>query len=234
MAKDNAKAPNYPVSQFAYSQLVVAFGCLRSLRQMLVVDEDDNSANITSGPYGPYALVRNALDSTACALWLLNPANSKLRVNRRVIAQMGENHNAYQFRMEMAFPAHQWIRNYTKMMQEVADLAGIGSVDVKKLKIPQTTAMLKDLERLHEDPDISWLGAWQLSSGHAHGKQWATLMSNELTEVARTATDLGAAYGVTVSYGSLALVLAATVEMMKVACERYTHLATAQGDVKGA
>jgi hypothetical protein len=73
LAEDDARLPHYPVSQFAYSQIVVAFGCFLSLRQMLVSDEaDEDSVKVTAGPFGPYALVRNALDSAALALWLLD------------------------------------------------------------------------------------------------------------------------------------------------------------------
>ncbi|WP_369744490.1 hypothetical protein [Paenarthrobacter sp. AMU7] len=72
---DDAALQSFPNSQFAYAQLVVAFGCLQSLRQMMV-DEDEENIHVTSGPYGPYTLIRNALDSAACALWLLEPANS--------------------------------------------------------------------------------------------------------------------------------------------------------------
>ncbi|KIA73440.1 hypothetical protein ANMWB30_23670 [Arthrobacter sp. MWB30] len=221
---DDAALQSFPVSQFAYAQLVVAFGCLESLRRMLV-DEVEERIHVTSGPYGPYALVRNALDSAACALWLLEPANSKLRIKRRIMAQMSEIHLAFQFRQEMNFPAHQWNRDYRARMQEVADNANIGPFDVSKRKMPATTAILKSLERLKRQPGVSWLGAWQLCSGHAHGKQWATLMSNELTEISRSASDLGAEYRITLSYASLAHVMAATTTMMQVACERYTLLA---------
>lgn len=224
LAADDDAMPHYPVSQFAYSQLVVAFGCLHSLQQMLVSDDGD-SVKVTSGPFGPYALVRNALDSAACALWLLEPMNSKLRVKRRIQAQMGEIHNAYQFRKELSLPSHDWARSYRRRMQEVADQSNSGRIDVTKLQMPPTSTVLKDIERHHEEPVMSWLGAWQLCSGHAHGKQWATLMSNELEEIARTATDLGAEFRITVSYGSLAVVMASTLKLIKAACERYSHLA---------
>lgn len=227
LAKDDALLQSYPVSQFAYAQLIVAFGCLQSLRQMLV-NENADTVHVTAGPYGPYALVRNALDSAAGALWLLEPANSKLRIKRRIIAQMGEIHLAHQFRKEVGIPYRTWGKNYRARIQQVSDLAGIGSLDVEKLKMPTTSSILKDLERLHREPTISWLGAWQLCSGHAHGKQWATLMSNELTEISRTATDLGAEFRITVSYGNLALVMASTAKMMQVACERYSMLAKEQ------
>ncbi|WP_369744491.1 hypothetical protein [Paenarthrobacter sp. AMU7] len=144
------------------------------------------------------------------------------------MAQMSEIHLAFQFRQELNLPAHQWNRNYRARMQDVADKAGIGTFDVTRNKMPPTTSMLKSLERLHKEPGISWLGAWQLCSGHAHGKQWATLMSNELTEIARSATDLGAEYRITLSYANLALVMTSAAEMIQVACERYSLLAKSQ------
>jgi hypothetical protein len=141
---------------------------------------------------------------------------------------MAEIHNAFQFRLELSLPAYEWARDYKRRMQEVADEANLGRLDVNKLKLPPTSTILKNLERHQEEPLMSWLGAWQLCSGHAHGKQWATLMSNELSEIARTATELGAEYKVTVSYGSLAVVTTSASKLIKAACERYSNLAKAR------
>lgn len=226
LEKDDAAVPNYPVSQYAYAQLVVAFGCLQSLRQMLV-EEDDKTVYVSAGPFGPYALVRNAMDTAALALWLLEPANSKLRVKRRITVQMSEIQNALQFRTEIDLPAGKWAHAYRERMQEVGDLAAIGSNDVRKSKLPPTTALLRYLERLHKKPAISWLGAWQLSSGHAHGKQWATLMSNELDEITRTTNDLGAAFKITIGYERFAMVMKSAEHLIQAACTRYTELAKA-------
>lgn len=221
---DDAAVPNYPVSQFAYAQLVVAFGCLDSLRRM-IVEEDDDTVHLSAGPYGPYALVRNAMDSAALALWMLEPVNSKLRVKRRITAQMAEIQNALQFRVEMDLPAKSWAKAYRERMQEVWDQADVGTHDVRKLAMPTTTKLLRNLERLHDKSGISWLGAWQLSSGHAHGKQWATLMSNEMEEMDRTANDLGAEFKITISYANFSLVMTSCEHLMQVACQRYTELA---------
>lgn len=224
LAGDDRATPHFPISQFAYAQLVIAFGCLQSLEDM-IVDENDAHFHVAAGPYGPYALVRNAMDTAACALWLLQPVNSKLRIKRRITAQMGDIHNAMEFRKEVSAPAQRWAADYTTRMQEVADGAGIGQVVVRKLKMPSMTSILRSIEHLHQQPVISWLGAWQLCSGHAHGKQWATLTSNELEELQRTANDLGAEFRITISYGSLAVVLEATASLLQAACERYSELA---------
>lgn len=140
---------------------------------------------------------------------------------------MSEIQNALQFRTEMDFPAGKWANAYRDRMQEVWNPADIGLCDVRRLKLPSTTALLRNLERLHKNPAISWLGAWQLSSGHAHGKQWATLMSNELDEIARTANDLGAAFKITISYEKFALVMKSAEHLIQAACTRYTELAKA-------
>lgn len=223
LLSDDALTPHYPASQFAYAQIMVAFGSLQSLERMLVA-EQQTTIHVATSPFGPYALVRNALDSAACAMWLLDPLNSKLRVKRRIQAQMAEIHSALQFRDEADLPARGWAKDYRRRMQEVADESGLGIVDVAKLKMPPTTRILQSIERHNKDP-FSWLAAWQLCSGHAHGKQWAALMTHELQQMKGTATETGAEYKMTVSYGSLALVMRAAWRLMHAVCERYTVLA---------
>ena len=226
LEEDDAAIPNFPVSQYVYAQLVVAFGCMESLHRMMV-NEDETTVQMAAGPYGPYALVRNAIDSAAVALWLLEPANSKLRIKRRITAQMAEIHNALQFRVEMDLPAGSWADAYRERMQEVWDQSGLQSHDVLKLEMPTATSILRNLERLHQQPAISWLGAWQLSSGHAHGKQWATLMSNEMDEIARTANELGAEFTITLSYKNFSMVTTSAEHLIQASCKRYTELAKA-------
>lgn len=150
---------------------------------MLISDEDDeDNVRFTSGPCGPYALVRNALDSAASGLWLVEP-ELKVASQTSDPGSDGGDPQCLSVPLELSLPTHQWVKDYKDRMQEVADQANLGRVDVTKLRMPPTTSILKNIERHHKDPGMSWLGAWQLCSAHAHGKQWATLMSNELTEI---------------------------------------------------
>lgn len=224
-AIDDPKMPTFPVSQYAYSQIMGAFGVLEALKSMMI-KEDGETPQITAGPYGIYTLVRNAIDSAALALWLLEPENSKLRVKRRLKAQMDEISNTAKFRDEAGIPSREWAKEYRLRMQQVAEQAEVGAGEISKWRLPSMTRILNDIERRSEpEPGLSWLAAWQLCSGHAHGKQWAILMSNELSELPGTATDIGATYWNTASYAHIDLVLHAARNLIRTVCFRYTALA---------
>jgi hypothetical protein len=88
------------------------------------------------------------------------------------------------------------------------------------------TEILKNLERLHAGGIFPWLAAWQLSSGHAHGKQWAQISSNELEEIEGTRTATGARFQMTIRYGMLAAVLFEAVLLLEAAGSRYFDLSS--------
>lgn len=224
LAGDDANMIHYPVSQYAYSQIMGALGVLHALKIMMVVEED-TVTRINAGPFGHYALARNAMDCAGLALWLLEPINSKLRIKRRLRVQMDEIQKSTQFRAEAGLPAHEWAKKYKARMQQVADESGTASGSVSKLKLPSTTQILREVERHHDNEGLSWLAAWQLASGHAHGKQWAILMSNELEELPETGNDVGAVFWNTVSYANLDQVLLASRDLVRAICRRYTELA---------
>lgn len=221
---DDSKMPTFPVSQYAYSQIMGAFGVLDALESMMV-KTDEVQKQLIAGPYGIYPLIRNALDSAALAVWLLEPLNSKLRIKRRLRAQMDEIWNAAKFREAVGAPSHPWAKSYRLRMQEVADATGSGTGTISNWRVPAMTKILKDIERHNDEgKGHSWLAAWQLCSGHAHGKQWAILASNELNELPGTATEIGATFWNTASYMHIDLSLHAARNLIHTACERYTEL----------
>ncbi|WP_400158535.1 hypothetical protein [Arthrobacter sp. BPSS-3] len=87
------------------------------------------------------------------------------------------------------------------------------------------TTTLRRLEYKHENVVMPWLSAWQLASGHAHGKMWAHLASNEIEEIPGTKTATGAQYVMTINFGMLAVVLYEGVQLLEVAASRYLKLA---------
>lgn len=222
---DDSYMPTFLVSQYAHSQIMGAFGVLEALESMMV-KSDEIPKQLVAGPYGIYPLIRNALDSAALAVWLLEPLNAKLRVKRRLRVQMDEIWNAAKFREAVGAPSHSWAKSYRLRMQEVADATGADTGQISSWRLPAMTKILKDIERHNDEGKaLSWLAAWQLCSGHAHGKQWAILASNELNELPGTATDIGATYWNTASYVHIDLTLHAARNLIWTACERYTKLA---------
>lgn len=214
--RDDGRVPQYPVSSYAFGQLTVAAGCIASLKQMIVRESED-IVEMSSSPFGAYALVRNALDAAVVALWILAPVNGTLRVKRRMMLAVDEISKAAAFRQAIGQPSTKEKRR--ARMKEVAQRAGLGEWDPlsKNHRLPSTTQMLSDLEIWHTNAVIPWLVAWQLTSGHAHGKQWAQLASHELQEVEGTRTETGAQFQMTIRYGMLAVVLYEAVQLLETA-----------------
>lgn len=218
---DDMRTPHYPVSSYAHGQLSVATGCVAALKRM-IVRESEKEIEMVAGPHGSYALVRNALDTAATALWLLEPVSGTLRIKRRILLELDEADKAESFRLEAEGKSKKAKRR--QRMREVAVDAGLGTWNPLTEKAKSTTAMLRSLERLHANEAISWLAAWQLSSGHAHGKLWAQVASHDLDEIRETRSDIGAEFRVTIRYGMLALVLYEALQLIEAAYGRYTAL----------
>jgi hypothetical protein len=223
LCRDDTRIPNFPVSGYAVGQLSVASGCIASLKQMMI-RESETTIDMLASPFGAYTLVRNALDAAVVALWLLEPVNGTLRIKRRIMLGVDEIGKSAAFREAMGQPSTKEKRR--ARMQEVAGLAGLGTWNPlsKNSKLPSTTQMLTDLERWHSNTVIPWLAAWQLASGHAHGKLWAQVASHELQEVEGTRTETGAHFQMTIHYGMLAAVLFEAVQLLEVAGRRYQEL----------
>lgn len=222
--RDDARCQHHTVSGYAAGQLSVAVGCIASLKQMMVQESDDQ-IHMMASPFGSYALVRNALDAAAVAMWLLEPVNGTLRIKRRIRLGVDEVSKTAAFRQAMDQPSTKAQRR--TRLKEVAEIAGLAGWNPlsKDNGLPTTTQMLKDLERLHSNMILPWLAAWQLASGHAHGKQWAQLSSHERQEVEGTRTGTGSHFQMSISYGMLAALLFETFQLVQIAGKRYIELA---------
>jgi hypothetical protein len=177
---------------------------------------------MVAGPHGAYALVRNALDTAAVALWLLEPVNGTLRIKRRILLGLDEVDKGAALRRTMGQPSTKPERR--SRLKRVAGLAGLGDWNPLKDELPSMTRILSLLERHHPNAVLPWLAAWQLTSGHAHGKMWAQIAINDLKEVDSTRTETGAQFRMTIRYGMLAAVLFEAVQLIETAGARYVEL----------
>ncbi|MFD0044924.1 hypothetical protein ACFVGV_07020 [Pseudarthrobacter scleromae] len=218
---DDLRSPHYSVSGYAYSQLVVATGCIAALKQMIVRETDDKILMFAS-PFGAYALIRNAIDVAAVALWLLEPMSGTLRIKRRLLLGVDEVNKRHALGLAMGHFSKADQRR--ARMKEVAALAGLGEWNPLREKLPSMTRILGSLERHHTNVVFPWLAVWQLTSGHAHGKMWAQIESNELREVESTKTETGSQYRMTIRYGMLAPALLETMQLLEAAAGRYVYL----------
>jgi hypothetical protein len=232
LAADDQRNQHYPVSQYAYSQVLVAVGCLEALELMLIQGSGKDQ-HMVAGPFGPYALMRNAIDAAAIAVWLLEPVHSTLRVKRRIMLDVDEWEKAAALRRSIGEQGWiRWKKKWRSRIKEVAGEADLGSWNPFASKLPPTTLILRRIERHHEDVVMPWLPAWQLASGHAHGKQWAHVASHDLREIADTRTDVGATFFMTPKYGMMAVLLYESLQLLEVARDRYVELAAAPDEAK--
>lgn len=221
LAGDDRKTGPFKSSYYAYFQITVAIQCLRSLRALLVTKETENHVELAAGPYGPYALVRNSLDCAAMAIWLLAPANRLERVRRRLLVEANEAHNAKQARATLGLPFEDVMGRRRSRTEEIADAAGIEGFSDSKARLPTMTEILTEVGAREDSHDLHPLGTWQLASGMAHGKQWASLALNELKEEERLPDESAGRYRITISFTNLSLVLANTVCLIGVAVSLY-------------
>lgn len=228
-ANDDARIPTRPLTNYAHAQITTAGDCLQCLDRM-IVRRGDNSVTLHLSPNGHYALIRNAMDSLATVLWLLQPNSSTGRIKRLLQLECNETDlQAAIMRNTSQAQATEWRAAQRRRIRELSINAGIAGWDPlhKESKLPTTTRILKDIDPGRVHLKVSWLSMWQLASGHAHGKRWAVLFSNELTEKEGTATDTGAVFTVTASYQFLELLLRETMGMYRAAVERYRVLSRA-------
>lgn len=227
LAADDARTPTQPVSGYGYNQLIAALGCLEALGRMGIRD-DGESISLAFSPFGAYALIRNSLDAAASVLWLLEPGSSTLRVKRRLLLGVDEVKNSASFRLSIGRThSSDWKQARRARLREIADSADLQGWNPLKAEMPSMTSILKELERHHKNVVMPWLPAWQLASGHAHGKMWAQLASHQLDEMTDTRTENGATYKVVIKYGVLAILLFEAVQLLEASGGRYIELASA-------
>ncbi len=226
---DDGRIPTRPLTNYAHGQITTAGDCLQCLDRM-IVRRDEDSVTLHLSPTGHYALIRNAMDSLTVALWLMQPNSSLGRLKRLLQLECNEAElQTAVMRNTSVLKASRWREAQRHRIRELSENAGIDGWDPlhKDSKLPTTTKMLKDIDPARVHLNVSWLSMWQLASGHAHGKRWATLRSNELSERPGTVSEIGAVYTVTASYKFLDLLLQETMSMYRSAVDRYRYLATA-------
>lgn len=225
LALDTERSPAFDVASYAHAQISNALGSLATFRRLVSVETSD-TIEMTIGPYGEYALIRNSLDAAAVALWLLEPQNGTLRIRRRLLIQLDETKNGANFRESMGMPWKPWKEKKTARINEVASLAELEGWAPTGQRLPTTSAILKSIERHNPSSLMSWLAAWQLASGHAHSKNWAQVVSHVLEEIEGSRKGSSSTYKITASYTVAVSLLLSAVDLAEVAVSRYVSLAS--------
>ncbi|KSU64774.1 hypothetical protein AS038_15650 [Arthrobacter sp. NIO-1057] len=228
---DNFRLPSFRVPDYASTQINVALGCIEAL-EMMITRENDVSVEVRISPYGQFALIRNALDAAVTCLWMLDPVSNTGRLKRRLLLEVDETYKAAAMKASQGQPVAEWKKQKRARIREVANQAGLTAWNPLKADLDTTSKMLRSIERHHVDPVMPWLAWWQLASGHAHGKSWATLASHDREEIDGSRDGDSATYRVTANFGVLAGMLLETMKLIRCALERYQMLARTNGTIR--
>ncbi|MDV6267757.1 hypothetical protein [Rhodococcus globerulus] len=160
LAGDREQVPDLWVDTLAARRLKVAVDYLAGVRDL-----------VSGGThfYAPFALLRAVLESSAAAVWLLEPADRKVRLQRLVGLHIDDTNNkkAVQFMLPEEFrDPFDHEPGIGKMVTDSGSPRG-------KCKFPDYTSVLKKIDDLPDEAGSMLLG-WRVCSGFSHGLSWAT------------------------------------------------------------
>jgi hypothetical protein len=160
LAGDRAQVPDLWVDTLATRRLKVAVDYLAGLRDLVV-----NGTHL----FAPFPLLRAVLESAATAVWLLEPDDRKIRLQRLVGLHIDDTNNkkAVQFMLPEEFrDAFDHEPGIKQMVTDSGSPRG-------KCKFPDYTSVLRMVDDLPGE-GASMLLAWRVCSGFSHGLSWAT------------------------------------------------------------
>ncbi|WP_091470850.1 hypothetical protein [Paenarthrobacter nitroguajacolicus] len=167
MASDDSLSAPYRTSHNIANAVVSAVDHLHTLDSLLV-------AAGASHTLSPFSLIRGAIETAAQAAWITAPTDPSERVFRSLCLSLKVAKDRETAYTELAAQHPQPDATLPNFEEDKAELgkilknAGISS----KLAQPTSTQILKEVRDLV--PTTSVLSVWQLCSGFAHGRRWAS------------------------------------------------------------
>lgn len=170
LAGDDAASDPYQVSHCARSCLNAGVDHLHAARQ-LILDEP-----ITLHANADYSLIRGALENFGTAFWVLHPRQRTIRIER-ALRWMTQNF----LDQERAVGGLQLPR-YVPAPEKVTEIVAMAQDAGCNITEPRagyaSTQVMKYADE-HSMPISPYL-MWQVCSGFAHGRQWASITMNAM------------------------------------------------------
>lgn len=161
LAGDREQVPDIFTDTLATRRLKVAVDNLAGLRELV-----NNGVHF----YAPFTLLRAVIESASVAVWLLEPADRKTRLQRVIGAHIEDTNTKKAPQAMIPEEFRDTFDHNPGIKRMVADSGSPRG----KCKMPDMTSMLREIEDLPGDPG-SLLLAWRVASGVAHGLSWATV-----------------------------------------------------------
>ncbi|MEU9157841.1 hypothetical protein AB0D59_46770 [Streptomyces sp. NPDC048417] len=168
LSGDDAKVPTLMVSSAAYQCFSHAVDHLHAVQALLF------EAKVLHA-YAPYSLLRAAVEAAGEAIWVLGPSSRQERI-RRCLKRAYENVSKGKEFTDLAGIQPSGRPTPTRI-QEIRDLATQHGIDPNGVCGRWSTQhQLKYVdEQLSGGKESSAQNLWQICSGFAHGREWATL-----------------------------------------------------------
>ena len=191
LERDDRALGSYALSVLILDLLATAIHVSSSLQKLIVMEAKEGP--LVSAPlHGPYSLVRTHLEATSQALWLMAPQAGSARIKRCIQYWCAEVKllNGFQAEWSKSFsmPKHIGYEDL-KVIAAEAGLSLEGFPAKKKWTSIGSGDILKSVEFAHDDPTMTWFNSWQLCSGFAHSKQWASRIFAERPSASNEGTD---------------------------------------------
>lgn|GEM_PF-6893803 len=228
LEEDDHFLGGYPLSGLVRDLLTTA-GNLSGNIQQLIVAQPKEEPSVEVPPHGPYSLVRAHLEVTSQALWLMAPTARKARIQRCLRHWLNEVKllNGFQMEWSKSFAAPKTV-GYEDL-RAIAARAGLPTERFptgNEWKAAGSGEVLKSLEFAHERSTVTWFNAWQLCSGFAHGKQWASKIFDARTSNSNGVDSRGPEDELSTFFPVLASVVHEAGMLLDEAARRYGQLST--------
>ncbi|WP_235624359.1 hypothetical protein, partial [Mycobacteroides abscessus] len=160
LAGDRDQVPDLWVDTLAVRRLKVAVDFLAGVRDLVIGG---------THMYAPFPLLRASLESSATAVWLLEPEDRATRLQRLVGLHIDDTNNKKAVQFMMPEELRDPFDHEPGIKQMVTDSGSPRG----KCKFPDYTSVLKSVDDLPREGK-SMLLAWRVCSGFSHGLSWAT------------------------------------------------------------
>jgi hypothetical protein len=208
MKGDDDRLDPYQISHSCWHSLSHAVDHLHCL-QVLVKDAG------MIHMYGPYTLVRGALENACAAVWMLQPARRAERVERRLrfaTTDIGHGEEAREL------TGQQGPRTKAERLDQVRQIARRCGVPEKAALRP---ASYKDIVRTASSGDPVIVLTWKLCSGIAHGDFWTTPAAAQMVPMASTAPPTVGAFAISAKVSLPAKMTTLAVMMTRLGWQLY-------------
>jgi hypothetical protein len=182
LSGDNAATEPFQTSHAVHMLLNAGIDALNGVRHLIWGRPGDQPTQPVLHQAAHYVLARAAIENFATALWILHPRKRALRVERTLrwhVKNVTDQHSALD---RLGLPTNR-SREQKLSQLEGKVAAAIGTVPPKFRNGYTATEVLRYADETNPDhASNSFLSAqlvWQLCSGFAHGRPWASLTFQE-------------------------------------------------------